>query len=524
MSVIARIVALAGFLVCFPGLGSAQASPPVRLVLAVGSNQGLSSEAELSYAQRDAQHFIETLQNYAQVSPQDSYLITGETILSLSQAIDSLSQRAASYTDREVQLYFYFSGHADEKDLHIAGLRIPITDLESRLSSIAARLHILIIDGCRGLGDVALKGGFRRTIGFSAAPPSAPGMAGMIKMRSSSPGEASQEAGDLGAAIFTHYLLTALKGPGDYDHDQQITLDEAYRYAYRQTVKRSAMGPGNVMHPSVEMNVEGAGEIVVSRVTAHSAQLHFPPAVDTRYLVYRRPSGTLMGELWAHPQRRLSLTLSPGEYLVQQRKQNQGSAQIIQIEAAQNYRLQTNLFHNYPLSLLSQKKGALQINYHQAQLSYLGGLSHQATYGQSLRAVYRYLSGHQGVVLSVSGGESNYQKQQEVRERHLGLDLRYQRNHFLGPLHLNLGVGLRYVQQRFTRKDASRLVNLPIPIESFQEGLSLGPIVALLYYFPLSDRFNLTAEIIAQGYLRGEDGQAVFRPEAGLDLGFSYDF
>lgn len=84
-------------------------------------------------------------------------------------------------------------------------------------------------------------------------------------MKSSRAGEASHESSRLGGAVFTHYFMTALKGAGDRDRNREVSLDEAYQYAYRQTVQRSAAGPGNVMHPCVNLDIQGAGALVVTQ-------------------------------------------------------------------------------------------------------------------------------------------------------------------------------------------------------------------------------------------------------------------
>ena len=85
----------------------------------------------------------------------------------------------------------------------------------------------------------------------------------------SAEGELSQESTDLHGTIFSHYLLTALRGAAERDHNQQVSLNEAYTYAYRQTEQRSAASTGNIMHPNVEMNVEGLGALVMTQIADH---------------------------------------------------------------------------------------------------------------------------------------------------------------------------------------------------------------------------------------------------------------
>ena len=46
----------------------------------------------------------------------------------------------------------------------------------------------------------------------------------------------------LGGSLFTHHLLSAMRGASDSDGDGQVTLFEAYSYAYERTL--GGVGPG----------------------------------------------------------------------------------------------------------------------------------------------------------------------------------------------------------------------------------------------------------------------------------------
>ena len=59
-------------------------------------------------------------------------------------------------------------------------------------------------------------------------------------LASSSGSELSQESETLRSSYFTHHLLVGMRGAGDANRDGQVSIDEAYRYAYHQTLLATA--------------------------------------------------------------------------------------------------------------------------------------------------------------------------------------------------------------------------------------------------------------------------------------------
>ena len=242
-----------------------------------------------------------------------------------------------------ILFYFYYSGHADNQSLHLHGQRLPLDELETQLSAVNAKLRVAIIDACRSKDDTKAKG-FRRTAAFAVNLKAPQGMKGIVTVRSSSEGEQSQESSNLRGAVFSHYLLTALRGAADFDHDQQVSLNEAYTYAYRQTVRRSAASTGNVMHPSVELNVEGAGTLILTQTADNLAQIVLPQEADARYLVYDRRSGAVRAEVWADPERAIRVPVPKGRYLVQRRARDGSGAMLVEVDENESKRVGPKIF------------------------------------------------------------------------------------------------------------------------------------------------------------------------------------
>ena len=71
---------------------------------------------------------------------------------------------------------------------------------------------------------------------------------GHAYLTSSSADEAAQESDRIGGSFFTHFLVTGLRGAADADSDKRVTLDEAYRFAFDETLARTEAIGGGPQH------------------------------------------------------------------------------------------------------------------------------------------------------------------------------------------------------------------------------------------------------------------------------------
>jgi hypothetical protein len=192
---------------------------------------------------------------------------------------------------RRSTVLFYFSGHGDGEALHLPNGLIQLSDLRRELAAVPARLQITLLDACRTGGRV--KGITRGPSVQVALGPEGPH--GTVELRASSEGEAAQESEELEGAIFTHFIVSGLRGAADSDGDGGVTLNELYSYAFRRTLLRS--GTAQVLqHPELAVDLSGAGEVVITRPKLASATLDVP-ANPGSYLIFSMPSSRVVGEL-----------------------------------------------------------------------------------------------------------------------------------------------------------------------------------------------------------------------------------
>jgi len=316
--------ALAQLLVCVSILtlyvGNAKAEPLAdnRFVVVVGANVGTANDDPLRYAESDAERVRDLFVELGGVPQERAFLLLGGKPEGLWRVLSEVRGRVAelSRMGRSSTVLFYFSGHGDGEALHLPSGLILLADLRRELAAIPARLQITMLDACRTGGR--LKGITRGPSVQVALGPEGPH--GKVELRASSEGEAAQESEELEGAVFTHFLVSGLRGAADADADGGVTLSELYSYTFRRTLLRS--GTAQVLqHPELAVNLSGAGEVVLSRPKLASATLDVP-ANPGRYLIFSMPSSRVVGELSGSGASRLAV---PATRLLVVRRQGENT-------------------------------------------------------------------------------------------------------------------------------------------------------------------------------------------------------
>ena len=208
-------------------------------------------------------------------------------------------------------MLFYFSGHARANALNLGSEELPLTALRDRLRAVPSTITIVVLDACQS-GSFSRVKGAAPAADFSYNSVSGLTQKGLAVMASSTAEELSQESDELKASYFTHHLVTALRGAGDSDGDGRVSLDEAYRYAYRRTLASTARTQVGEQHVTLETDLAGQGEIPVTYPAEARAQLDLPASLEARVLVQQRPSGAVMADVQKVPGAAVRLALVAG--------------------------------------------------------------------------------------------------------------------------------------------------------------------------------------------------------------------
>jgi uncharacterized caspase-like protein len=291
------------------------AAPLQRYALVVGANAGGSDRPLLRYAVTDAERFARVLVDVGGVAPGDQIVLKQPKLRELSEGLDLLARRVADARRAgggRIEIVVYYSGHADEKGLLLGDDRYSYQTLRDRLDQIAADVRIAVLDACSSGAFTRLKGGRARRP-FLIVESS--NMRGHAFLTSSAESEAAQESDRIRASYFTHYLVSGFRGAADTSGDGKVTLSEAYRFAFDETLGRTVHTRGGAQHPSYDIKLSGTGDVVMTDVKQTTATLVIGEELEGRFVV-RNAAQELVVELYKPRGRRVELAVEAGTYEV----------------------------------------------------------------------------------------------------------------------------------------------------------------------------------------------------------------
>lgn len=290
------------------------AVPITRWALVVGANDGGTDRPRLRFAGADARAFAEVMTRFGGLERQRVVLLDEPGPAALEAAFRDLGGRigATPAASGRVEVLFYYSGHSDERGLLLGGQRVGYADLRRAIETLPAQVRIAVIDSCASGAMIRAKGGERRP---AFLVDQSNEVRGTALLASASADEAAQESDRVGASFFSHALVTGLRGAADVSGDDRVTLNEAYQFAFAETLGRtqqSALGP---QHASYDIQLVGQGDVVLTDLSNASARLLLDEALDGRIYVRDR-DGALVAELRKPAGRVVQLGLAAGEYEV----------------------------------------------------------------------------------------------------------------------------------------------------------------------------------------------------------------
>ena len=134
-------------------------------------------------------------------------------------------------------------------------------------------------------------------------------MRGHAFLTSSAESEAAQESDRIRASYFTHFLVSGLRGAADLSGDGKVTLNEAYQFAFNETLGRTVDTKGGPQHPSYDISMSGTGDVVMTDVQQLSATLVLADDVDGRFFI-RNASQELIAEVYKPLGRTVATSMS----------------------------------------------------------------------------------------------------------------------------------------------------------------------------------------------------------------------
>ncbi|CAN5685214.1 hypothetical protein BH11MYX1_BH11MYX1_55260 [soil metagenome] len=295
------------------GVASRSASAEQRYAVLIGSNPGWSQDRPLRYAENDAERMRDVLISLGGFSPDRVELLRDPSTADVRSSLRRLAQVTRDSAGEDTLVFVYYSGHADDRNLHLRGEPLSHGELAETLRELPATIKLAVIDACKS-GAVTRKGG--APVDEFQIDVQAPRLSGMVLLSSSGADELSQESRAIAGSVFTHHLVSGLRGAADEDGDNQVTISEAYHYAYGRTRADTAVS-GAPQRPAFSYQLSGQGELVLTRLAGpHAAQMTVPRGRDEKYVVLDQREWRLIAEAHAQKDRDTIVALAPGSYRV----------------------------------------------------------------------------------------------------------------------------------------------------------------------------------------------------------------
>ncbi|MFT3836068.1 MAG: caspase family protein [Myxococcaceae bacterium] len=303
-----------------------------RVAIVVGHNQGAPPHQPLRFAQNDAERVAALLQEVGGVKRQDLKLLQGPKKQAVLDAFSWAKEDIARIRTRpgsQVVLLVYFSSHSDaQTGLELGTEKLSWKELKQALGATGADVRLAVVDACSASG--LLEVGGKPAPAFDIKLDDRLNVAGEALITSSASNEPSVEAGAFHGSVFTHHLIAGLRGAADASGDGEVTLEEAYRYAYERTVQGESG-----QHPGFGLRMSGHGELALTDLTT-APRLVLPEGAQAvvirsasdgeRLLEARKPDGR-------------QIAMPPGKYDVELEKDDKSFEAAVTLAPSQTVTL-----------------------------------------------------------------------------------------------------------------------------------------------------------------------------------------
>jgi|GEM_PF-6306520 len=289
----------------------------VRFGVIVASREGLPGDKTLQYAYADGMRLEKLLRGLGQMDSAHVRLLRVESASALRAQLDGIGDAIAAQRagGRKVMLQFYYTGHGGARQFHVGGEQVGFGEVKALLEKGRPEARIYVLDVCQGASFFASKG-FSATQPVRVAIDLDKATRGEVTISSSASEEQAYEVRTLGGSIFTSHWEMALRGAGDRNHDGQVTLFEAYNYAYDQTVAFSRETLNLPQHPSFSIDLTGAKDLLLTRPGAEQGGFIFHRCPVGVYSLLDIKRGAPVGEMRIPEIGDYSLALEPGAYRI----------------------------------------------------------------------------------------------------------------------------------------------------------------------------------------------------------------
>lgn len=374
-----------------------------RYAVLVGNSYGGSDLVSLKYVSSDLKEMKAVLEENCLFDRTRISVLKNDSPAQLLSHLDSLK----SVISPDDLLYFYYTGHADARSLRMGNYRLDLKALKTTLDSLDTKFQMVVLDACQSGSFSRLKGGtieepllLKQTENSNS---------GRVVLYSSADTEFSQESDYLGHSIFSFYFMNGLKGMADLSGDKRVTVDEAYKYAYRQTVAATVHSAGGIQHPGYLFDYRGKGDIVLADMTGTATGIILDRGISGQVAILD-PTKQVVADFTTESDRDIFVALNPGRYTVYRNSDGEAFRRKVIIGAEPVFVTSLNFQQVKSIPLRGKGIGSRKPR---LSLQVLGGalwMDHNSIYNYvNEREILRYISttydaGFRAASFRISGG------------------------------------------------------------------------------------------------------------------------
>ncbi len=292
-----------------------------RLALIIGNNIGSNGLTNLRYAEQDARNLQKTLIQIGGFPENQTRILLGKGPEAVRRAIKSLQSQALHLMKNrsdQLLLLVFFSGHAEGGIFEFGPTPFDSQEFHDEIEKIPSTTRILIFDACQSGDLIRPKGGISiPPLSIHSDDSRIP--EGEIVITSSTGIEESLESESLQGSIFTHFLISGLRGGADFNLDGKVSLSEVTSYAGELTSYRASRHQRS-QQPRFEFNLSGSGEIFLTDIGRGAPLLSLPSSEEGIFLISHRKSGNIVTEIEKSVGTSRWIALPEGEILVRKKR------------------------------------------------------------------------------------------------------------------------------------------------------------------------------------------------------------
>ncbi len=302
---------------------SSAAAGQKRVAILVAHPLGGPNLVPLRYTGNDLERMREVLRTVGDFKRHDILVSFGESVDDVTGLFDEATRRIANASagdeGDDTLFIFYYSGHAKDGELRLGDTRLSLVDLKKLVEATNATVRVALLDSCRSGSITRLKGAAKGAP-ITMAIDDATEQMGQVFITASSENEDAQESDDIQGSFFTYFLTTGMRGAADNNDDGNITLSEAYAFAYANTVSRTVGTRGGTQHPMYRFDLRGTGDVVLTRPGQPTSAIVFAQALAGHFVIFDLGRRVVVAEFDKQSGRPARLAVAPGRYVVKKRE------------------------------------------------------------------------------------------------------------------------------------------------------------------------------------------------------------